>query len=82
MTEVESADGWRRSRSTLWRLALAGMLLLSSAASSLAQTILRVGHFPNVTHAQGMVAHALSRQGKGWFEQRLGPNVTIQWVRL
>jgi NitT/TauT family transport system substrate-binding protein len=79
MTEVESADGWRRSRSTLWRLALAGMLLLSSAASSLAQTILRVGHFPNVTHAQGMVAHALSRQGKGWFEQRLGPNVTIQW---
>ena len=26
-----------------------------------------------------MIAHALSRQGKGWFEQRLGPNVEIQW---
>jgi NitT/TauT family transport system substrate-binding protein len=41
--------------------------------------MLRVGHFPNITHAQGLVAHAMSRQGKGWFEQRLGPNVTIQW---
>jgi NitT/TauT family transport system substrate-binding protein len=35
--------------------------------------------FPNITHAQGVIAHALSRQGKGWFEQRLGPNVEIQW---
>ena len=40
---------------------------------------LRFGHFPNITHAQGVIAHALSRQGKGWFEQRLGPNVEIQW---
>ncbi|HEY2102620.1 MAG TPA: ABC transporter substrate-binding protein [Chthoniobacterales bacterium] len=39
----------------------------------------RFGHFPNITHAQGVIAHALSRQGKGWFEQRLGPNVEIQW---
>jgi NitT/TauT family transport system substrate-binding protein len=79
MTELQWTDEWRPSCSTLWRLALAAVLLLSSAASSLAQTILRVGHFPNITHAQGLVAHALSRQGKGWFEQRLGPNVTIQW---
>ena len=41
--------------------------------------ILRVGHFPNVTHAQGVIAHALSNKGKGWFEERLGPNVKIQW---
>ena len=38
-----------------------------------------MGHFPNVTHAQGVIAHALSRQGKGWFEERLGPDVRIQW---
>lgn len=43
------------------------------------KTVLRVGHFPNITHVQGLVAHALSRQGKGWFEQRLGPDVEIQW---
>jgi NitT/TauT family transport system substrate-binding protein len=40
---------------------------------------LRFGHFPNITHAQGLIAHAFSREGKGWFEQRLGPNVEVQW---
>jgi hypothetical protein len=39
------------------------------------KTTIRFGHFPNITHAQGVIAHALSRQGKGWFEKRLGPNV-------
>jgi NitT/TauT family transport system substrate-binding protein len=39
--------------------------------------VLRFGHFPNITHVQGLVAHNLSRQGKGWFEQRLG--VDVQW---
>ena len=36
--------------------------------------VLRVGHFPNVTHAQWVIAHRY-----GWFEQRLGPDVKIQW---
>src|SRR5438874_4482728 len=43
------------------------------------KTVIRFGHFPNITHAQGIIAHALTRQGKGWFEERLGPNVEIQW---
>src|SRR6187399_2658016 len=43
------------------------------------KTVLRVGHFPNITHAQGVIAHELSIQRKGWFEERLGPNVEIQW---
>ena len=43
------------------------------------KVIIRFGHFPNITHAQGVIAHALSREGKGWFEDRLGPNVEIQW---
>ena len=41
--------------------------------------VIRVGHFPNVTHAQAVIAHGLSRQGKGWFEERLGPDVEVQW---
>ena len=58
---------------------------LSTAVVSLAtahaadKVAVRFGHFPNVTHAQGVIAHAFSRQGKGWFEQRLGPNVDVQW---
>src|SRR5881398_1090603 len=56
------------------------ILLAAFASSSVsAETKIRVGHFPNITHAQGVIAHALSRQGKGWFEQRLGPDVEIQW---
>src|ERR1700740_3857260 len=43
------------------------------------KVIIRFGHFPNITHAQGVIAHALSRGGKGWFEARLGPDVEIQW---
>jgi NitT/TauT family transport system substrate-binding protein len=59
--------------------AIIGMLLLSHFAAAQEKTTIRFGHFPNITHAQGVIAHALSRQGKGWFEQRLGPNVEIQW---
>lgn len=40
---------------------------------------IRVGHFPNVTHVQGLVAHHLSRKGQGWFEKRLGNDVKIDW---
>ncbi|WP_174583169.1 hypothetical protein [Candidatus Methylacidithermus pantelleriae] len=43
------------------------------------RTVVRFGHFPNITHPQGVIAHALSRQGEGWFEQRLGPNAEVQW---
>ncbi len=43
------------------------------------QTVLRIGHFPNVTHAHGLIAHNLTRQQKGWFEERLGKDVKIEW---
>jgi len=55
------------------------VLLLLAAPAWAQKTVLRVGHFPNVTHAQALVAHQLTRQGKGWFESRLGSDVTIQW---
>ena len=55
------------------------LIWLSAAACCFGEMKIRVGHFPNITHAQGLVAHALSRQGKGWFEQRLGPGTKIEW---
>jgi NitT/TauT family transport system substrate-binding protein len=58
-------------------LLIAALLALIPIAS--AETVLRVGHFPNITHAQGLVAHNLSRQGKGWFEERLGAGTKIEW---
>jgi NitT/TauT family transport system substrate-binding protein len=60
-------------------LILATAILVMHRASAEEKIIIRFGHFPNVTHAQGVIAHALSRQGKGWFEGRLGPKVEIQW---
>jgi NitT/TauT family transport system substrate-binding protein len=55
------------------------LVMLASLGSAPAEQTLRVGHFSNVTHVQALVAHALSRQGKGWFEQRLGPGTKIEW---
>lgn len=49
------------------------------SASARAETVVRFGHFPNITHVQALVAQHLSRQGKGWFEERLGPGVRIEW---
>ena len=49
------------------------------ALSAAAESVIRVGHFPNVTHAQGVIGHGLSRAGQGWFEERLGTNVVIKW---
>ncbi len=60
-------------------LIVASLFFCAAAFSAEPKTILRFGHFPNITHAQGVIAHALSRQGKGWFEERLGPSVEIQW---
>jgi len=61
-------------------LCLIATLLFANVQSGFAEKIvLRVGHFPNITHAQGVIAHGLTRQGKGWFEERLGPDVEVQW---
>jgi sulfonate transport system substrate-binding protein len=55
------------------------LLFLTATTQSLAQATLRIGHFPNITHVQALVAHNMSRHGKGWFEERLGPDIKIEW---
>jgi len=50
------------------------ILLLTVLTARAEQTTVRIGHFPNITHAQGVIAHA-----NGWFEKKLGPDVKIQW---
>lgn len=54
------------------------LLLVRPDIARAADTI-RVGHFPNITHVQGLVGHHLSRTGRGWFEERLGKDVKIEW---
>jgi NitT/TauT family transport system substrate-binding protein len=51
------------------------LLFFLAVLSALAEQVnVRIGHFPNITHAQGLIAHA-----NGWFEKKLGSDVKIQW---
>ncbi|HZP60828.1 MAG TPA: ABC transporter substrate-binding protein [Opitutaceae bacterium] len=64
----------------IFRLFIAAVLPLAVLVSLRAEKItLRVGYFPNITHAQGVIGSETTREGHGWFEQRLGPDVTLQW---
>ena len=64
---------------TLLRLLTASLIVFAAGRGFAEQTVLRVGHFPNITHAQALVASQLTREGKGWFEPRLGGDVKIEW---
>lgn len=63
------------------QLLKAFVLLIIGAPMVMAQDaqIIRVGFFPNITHAQALVAANLSREGHGWFESRLEKPVKIEW---
>ena len=68
-----------------FRIASAGLIAIVAfglaAGSAAAQTdvTLRVGHFPNVTHVQALVARNFERQGRHWFGPKLGSGVKIEW---
>ncbi len=64
----------------VYTLLLAGMITcwLSSCSSEEDPSTINIGHFPNVTHIQALVARHMSRQGEGWFERYL-PDHKIQW---
>jgi NitT/TauT family transport system substrate-binding protein len=50
------------------------LLFVSALGNVKAQTVIRVGAFPNITHPQAMVGKA-----NGWFEKAMGPNTKIEW---
>ncbi len=58
---------------------LGAILILLAAPSAWAQDkIVRIGYFPNITHAQALIAQNMAAEGRGWFESR-GPGVRIEW---
>jgi NitT/TauT family transport system substrate-binding protein len=50
------------------------MLVLWAGLPLRAQTLIRVGSFPNITHAQALIGKA-----NGWFERALGAQTKIEW---
>ncbi|HEX7417400.1 MAG TPA: ABC transporter substrate-binding protein [Steroidobacteraceae bacterium] len=53
---------------------------VAAGAPPAAALVLRIGHFPNLTHVQALIGHSFSREGKGWFESRLGTGTRIDWL--
>jgi len=51
------------------------LLLSVSGVEGFAQTVIRVGAFPNITHAQAMIGKA-----NGSFDKALGSGVKIEWT--
>jgi NitT/TauT family transport system substrate-binding protein len=49
-------------------------VVLIGTLPAVAQTVVRVGAFPNITHPQAMVGKA-----NGWFDKALGSGVKIDW---
>jgi ABC-type nitrate/sulfonate/bicarbonate transport system substrate-binding protein len=49
-----------------------GLIFLALSLSGFGKTVVRVGAFPNITHAQAMVGKA-----NGWFDKALGPARTF-----
>jgi NitT/TauT family transport system substrate-binding protein len=55
------------------------LALASSIAAAQAPATIRIGHFPNVTHVQALVARNFDRQGREWFSARLGAGLKVEW---
>ncbi len=64
-------------RNLLLALLVIGALALTSAlhgALAAPPVKIRVGHFPNVTHAQPLIG-----QSNGWFSRALEPDAVVEW---
>src|ERR1700730_10713206 len=68
--------GMKREKMKTSLGAMAAILLLAACASHAQRkpTVLRVGYFPNITHAQALVGRA-----NGQFEKALGAGVQVEW---
>lgn len=75
-------DMKRRRPATLSALFLGCVAVLAAFIScrreESASRVIRIGHFPNITHVQALVARNMARHGQGWFEERL-PGYQIVW---
>ena len=55
-------------------LALAALLASFNLYAQSAPVVIRAGHFPNITHSQGVIG-----QANGWFEKAMAPQARVEW---
>lgn len=53
--------------------------LLQPSCSERKEDAIRIGHFPNLTHVQALVAHNMAREGKDWFAAFLPPGTKVEY---
>jgi NitT/TauT family transport system substrate-binding protein len=68
-----------KARHLLCPVAAIGLLAIFTARLAAQEMTIRVGHFPNITHAQALVARNFERHDRDWFTPRLGPGIRIEW---
>lgn len=57
---------------------IAWLLLLTAPRAEADDQELRVGYFPNITHAHALIAQNMAVTGQSWYEQYL-PGIKISW---
>ena len=55
-------------------VALAGLLAGFSLNAQPTPVVIRAGHFPNITHSQGVIG-----QANGWFDKAVAPQARVEW---
>jgi len=53
---------------------LAALLVSFNLYAQSAPVVIRAGHFPNITHSQGVIG-----QANGWFDKALAPEARVEW---
>ncbi len=77
--EVGDVAGWvagrkRFAASAALRCIAVSIMFIASCMFAAAESVIRVGAFPNITHPQAMVG-----KSNGWFDKAMGPGVKIEW---
>jgi NitT/TauT family transport system substrate-binding protein len=54
--------------------ALISLVAAARLAAQDAPVVIRAGHFPNITHAQGVIG-----QATGWFDKAVAPEARVEW---
>jgi NitT/TauT family transport system substrate-binding protein len=55
-------------------MGLIALLAPTDLPAQNAPVVIRAGHFPNITHAQGVIG-----QANGWFDKALAPEARVDW---
>ena len=63
-----------RSHFVHFAIVLAALLASFSLNAQTAPVVIRAGHFPNITHSQGVIG-----QANGWFDKALAPDARVDW---